>query len=52
MREGVSQPTERNQTANAGAQPTGVRPRAPRFAVERETARTTGQGPKVTLSVK
>ena len=52
MREGGSNPTERDQTANAAAQSPGVRPCATRFTVERETARTAGQGPEVALSVK
>ena len=52
MGAGGSNPTKPNQTPNAAAQPMGVRPRATRFAVERETARTRGQGPQAMLSVK
>ncbi len=42
MCKGGSNPTERDQTANAAGQHAGVRLRAPRFVVERETARTAG----------
>ena len=52
MDEGASKPTEANQTPNAANQPMGVRLRALRSAVERETARTAGQGPEMALSVK
>ena len=52
MDEGVSKPTEANQTLNAGSQRMGVRLCALRFTVERETARTAGQGPEIMLSVK
>ena len=38
MEEGESNPTNFNQTLNAGNQLMGVRLRAPRFVVERETA--------------
>ena len=40
MAAGESNPTKPNQTLNAVTQRMGVRPRATRFAVERETART------------
>ena len=40
MDEGASKPTEANQTLNAGNQRIGVRLRALRFVVERETAQT------------
>ena len=40
MEKGESNPTDFNQTPNAGIQRMGVRLRAPRFVVERETART------------
>ena len=40
MGEGMSKSTESNQTLNAADQRMGVRLRAPRFVVERETART------------
>ena len=40
MEKGESNPTEANQTLNAGNQRMGVRLRALRFAVERETAQT------------
>ena len=49
---GGSNPTKPDQTANAAGQRMGVRLRATRFAVERETARTAGQGPETALSVK
>ena len=52
MREGASQPTGRNQTKNADRWGAGVRPCAPRFTVERETARTAGQGPEMAPSVQ
>ncbi len=52
MDQGESNPTETNQTPNAGGQRMGVRLRAPRFVVERETAQTISQGPEMTLSVK
>ena len=52
MAAGESNPTKSNQTKNAGSQRMGVRLRATRFAVERETARTAGQGPEIMLSVK
>ena len=52
MEKGESNPTDFNQTANAGIQRMGVRLCAPRFIVERETARTAGQGPEIMLSVK
>ncbi len=42
MDAGESNPTKFNQTPNAASRPMGVRPRALRFAVERETARTAG----------
>lgn len=38
MSKGESNPTEFNQTKNAGGQRMGVRLRATRFVVERETA--------------
>ena len=40
MRKGESNPTDFNQTLNADSQRMGVRLRAPRFIVERETAQT------------
>ena len=40
MAKGESNPTESNQTLNADSQPMGVRLRATRFVVERETAQT------------
>ena len=40
MSAGESNPTKLNQTLNAGIQRMGVRLRALRFVVERETART------------
>ena len=40
MRKGESNPTNFNQTLNADRQRMGVRLRAPRFVVERETAQT------------
>ena len=40
MDAGESNPTKSNQTLNAGNQRMGVRLRAPRFVVERETAQT------------
>ena len=49
---GVSKSTNANQTLNAVSQRMGVRLCAPRFTVERETARTAGQGPEIMLSVK
>ena len=52
MAEGASKPTDANQTLNAASLRTGVRLCAPRFTVERETARTAGQGPKIMPSVK
>ena len=52
MGAGVSKPTNSNQTLNAVSQRMGVRLCAPRFIVERETAQTASQGPKITLSVK
>ena len=52
MDAGESNPTKFNQTPNACGRRMGVRPRATRFAVERETARTIGQGPEIMLSVK
>ena len=52
MDAGESNPTKSNQTAKAASQRMGVRLRATRFVVERETARTAGQGPEMTLSVK
>ena len=52
MDAGESNPTNSNQTPNAARQCMGVRLRATRFAVERETARTAGQGPQIMLSVK
>ena len=52
MGAGESNPTKPDQTANAASQRAGVRLRATRFVVERETARTAGQGPEMTLSVK
>ena len=42
MSAGESNPTKLNQTLNANIQRMGVRLRAPRFVVERETARTVG----------
>ncbi len=42
MDAGESNPTKFNQTPNAASQPVGVRLRALRFVVERETARTVG----------
>ena len=42
MDAGESNPTKFNQTPNAASRPMGVRPRALRFAVERETARIAG----------
>ena len=39
---GESNPTKTNRTPNAAGQRMGVRPRATRFAVKRETARTIG----------
>ena len=42
MSEGESNPTKFDQTLNAVTQPMGVRLRATRFVVERETARTAG----------
>ena len=49
---GGSNPTKPDQTANAVTQRMGVRLRATRFVVERETARTRSQGPQIMLSVK
>lgn len=40
MSEGESNPTKLDQTKNTGNQRIGVRLRAPRFVVERETAQT------------
>ena len=40
MRKGESNPTNFNQTLNADSQRMGVRLRATRFVVERETAQT------------
>ena len=40
MSEGESNPTKFDQTLNAGTQPMGVRVRATRFVVKRETAQT------------
>ena len=40
MSKGGSNPTEFDQTTNAKSQPMGVRLRALRFVVERETAQT------------
>ena len=40
MSKGGANPTEFDQTANARSQPIGVRLRALRFVVERETAQT------------
>ena len=40
MNAGESNPTKFNQTPNAGTQPMGVRLRATRFVVKRETAQT------------
>ena len=40
MDAGESNPTKSNQTKNAASQHMGVRLRATRFVVERETART------------
>ena len=45
MDAGESNPTKSNQTKNAGSQRMGVRLRATRFVVERETARIRSQGP-------
>ena len=42
MPEGGSNPTGGNRTANARCQRMGVRLRATRFVVERETAQTAG----------
>ena len=52
MDAGESNPTKFHQTPNAVSQRMGVRLRATRFVVERETARTAGQGPEMKLSVK
>ena len=52
MTAGASKSTNVNQTLNAASQRMGVRLCAPRFIVERETARTIGQGPQIMLSVK
>ena len=40
MEKGESNPTKPNQTPNALSQPMGVRLRATRFVVKRETAQT------------
>jgi transposase len=45
MDAGESNPTNSNQTPNAARQCMGVRLRATRFVVERETARIRSQGP-------
>ena len=52
MPEGGSNRTGGKRTANAVTQRAGVRRCATRFIVERGTARTRGQGPKATPSVK
>ena len=45
MDAGESNPTNSNQTPNAARQCMGVRLRATRFVVERETARIRSRGP-------